>query len=135
MAKRIMKAITGDHLPVGGRYTPAYRIGNCELVILSGVVSIDADGRTVGVGDPEAQARQILSNLKDVLEASGASMSDVVHVRVYSTDMTFRDIIARERRRAFGDHIPASTHVEVSGLAREDLLIEIEAMAAVPVSE
>jgi enamine deaminase RidA (YjgF/YER057c/UK114 family) len=134
MTERIMRAITGDHLPVGGHYTPAYRIGNCELVILSGVVSIDADGNTVGVDDPEAQVRQTLSNLKDVLAASGASMSDVVHVRVYTTDMAYRDIISRERRLAFGDHVPASTHVEVSRLARDDLLVEIEAMAAVALS-
>lgn len=127
-------AIRPKNLPVLGIYTPAFRVGNGDLIITAGVVSVDAQGRTVGVGDAAAQARQAISNLKTVLAAGGASLDDVMHLRVFSTDMRNRDAINQERRRMFKDPLPASTHVQVSRLVREDWLLEIEAMAFVPSS-
>ena len=127
-------AIQPKDLPVLGIYTPAFRVGNGDLIVTAGVVSVDSEGRTVGVGDAAAQARQAISNLKTVLAAGGASLDDVIHLRVFSTDMRNRDAINKERKRVFKDPLPASTHVQISRLVREDWLLEIEATAFVPAS-
>lgn len=124
-------AVKPDNVPVLGIYTPAFKVSNGELIITAGIVSVDAEGRTVGAGDAAAQARQAIANLKTVLKAAGASLDDVIHLRVFSTDMRNRDAINQERKRAFKDPLPASTHVQISRLVREDWLLEIEAMAFV----
>ena len=124
-------AVKPDNVPVLGIYTPAFKVSNGELIITAGIVSVDAEGRTVGVGDAAVQARQAIANLKTVLEAAGASLDDVIHLRVFSTDMRNRDAINQERKRAFKDPLPASTHVQISRLVREDWLLEIEATAFV----
>ena len=123
-------AIRPEGVPVLGVYTPAFKISDGELIILSGVVGVDADGNTVG--DAAAQTRQALNNIKTVLEAAGASLDDVVHVRVFSTDMRNRAAINAERRKMFRDPMPASTHVQVVRLVNEEWLLEIEATAFVP---
>lgn len=64
-----------------------------------------------------------------MLEAAGASLDDVIHLRVFSTDMRNREAINHERKRAFKEPLPASTHVQISRLVREDWLLEIEATA------
>ena len=125
-------AVKPEGVPVLGVYTPAFKLSDGELIILSGVVGVDADGKTVGVGDAAAQTRQALANIKMVLEAAGASLDDVVHVRVFSTDMRNRTAINSERRKAFKGPMPASTHVQVVRLVNEEWLLEIEATAFVP---
>jgi 2-iminobutanoate/2-iminopropanoate deaminase len=127
-------AIRPDGIPVLGIYTPAFKVSNGELIVTAGIVGVDAEGRTVGVGDAAAQARQAIANLRAVLEAAGASLDDVIHLRVFSTDMRNRDAINQERKRAFKEPLPASTHVQISRLVREDWLLEIEATAFVPSS-
>ena len=125
-------AIKPKGLPILGIYTPAFKVSGGELIITAGLVSIDANGKTVGVGDAGAQARQTIANLKIVLEEAGASLDDIIHLRVFSTDMRNRDAINKVRREAFKDPMPASTHVQVSRLVGEDWLLEIEATAFIP---
>jgi 2-iminobutanoate/2-iminopropanoate deaminase len=124
-------AVKPDGVPVLGIYTPAFKVSNGELIITAGIVSVDTEGKTVGVDDAGAQARQAIANLKAVLAAAGASLDDVIHLRVFSTDMNNRDAINKVRLEAFRDPLPASTHVEVSRLVRNDWLLEIEATAFV----
>ena len=93
---------------------------------------IDAAGNTVGQGDIVLQTEQTLKNLQNVLEASGASLADVVKVTVFLRNMEQRDAVAQVRSRFFKDNLPASTLVEVTKLVHQDWLIEIEAVAAVP---
>jgi enamine deaminase RidA (YjgF/YER057c/UK114 family) len=94
-------------------------------------VAEDANGNTVGKGDVVAQTAQALTNLRNVLEAASASLSDVIKVTVFLRNMEHRNTVAQVRRRFFLDNEPASSLVEVSKLANEDWLIEIEAVAAV----
>jgi 2-iminobutanoate/2-iminopropanoate deaminase len=108
-------------------YTDAVRAG--ELVFVSGCVPVDADGRLVGGDDVVAQARQALSNVRDVLAAAGASFADVAKVTVYLTDIDDRPRINPVRQEFFGDARPASTLVEVSRLAVPGAKIEVEAIA------
>jgi enamine deaminase RidA (YjgF/YER057c/UK114 family) len=123
--------IKPDSVQVLGVYTPAFKVSDGDLIIMSGVGGVDAGGNTVGVNDAAAQTRQALANLKTTLEAAGAALDDVIHVRVFSTDMRNRAAINAERRKVFKDPMPASTHVQVTRLVGEDWLLEIEATAFV----
>lgn len=101
-----------------------------RLVYISGQVPLDAEGRLVGPGDFEAQARQVFANLTTALEAADASWSDVVKVTCFLRDAG-NVVQLRAIRNEYIDteHPPASTLVEVSGLFRDDVLVEIEAVA------
>ena len=105
----------------------AFRVG--DLVITSGQAAISPDGELVGVGDFSAQAEQVFANLAAVLEAAGSSLSQVIKVTIYLTDMSnFPEIIAL-REKHFSPPYPADTIVEVRSLALPELEIEIEATA------
>lgn len=125
-------AIKPDSIRVLGVYTPAFKVSDGDMIIMSGVVGVDADGNTVGVNDAAAQTRQALANLRTTLGAAGATLDDVIHVRVFSTDMRNRSVINAERKKVFKDPMPASTHVQVTRLVGDDWLVEIEATAFVP---
>jgi enamine deaminase RidA (YjgF/YER057c/UK114 family) len=104
-----------------------------RLLSISGQVSRDASGNTVGTGDPVAQARQIFRNLDAVLKAAGASPSDVLHLTVYVTRRDYLAAIVPVRQDYFREPpYPASTAVVVSGLGKDEWLIEIQATACLP---
>ena len=103
-----------------------------KVLYISGQVSQDVDGNTVGVGDITAQTRQILDNIKKILEAVGGQMSDIAKVTVFVTDMSMLDEIHRVRSEYFTPPYPASSLVQVVSLVRPDYLIEIEAVAVIP---
>ena len=106
-----------------------YRIG--DLVVLSGQAAVDEHGAVVGAGDFDAQAEQVFENLKRVLEAAGSSLSKVVKVNIYLTDMSHFPKIVELRSRYFSRPWPADTIVGVTALALPELMIEIEATALV----
>src|SRR4029079_18429614 len=109
------------------RLSQGFRVG--ELVFVSGSGAIDVDGQIVGVGDFDAQAEQVFRNLTRVLEAGGSSLSRVVKVTIFLTDMTNFRKIAEQRQTWFTPPYPADTIVEVRALALPQLEIEIEATA------
>lgn len=110
------------------RIAPGWRIG--DVLILSGQVAVDADMNVVGAGDFEAQAAQVFENLKTILEANGSRLDNVVKVTIYLTDISYLPRIVALRKDYFTPPYPASTMVEVSALAFPELMIEIEAIAA-----
>lgn len=123
-----------DGMPPVNGYSHAVAFQG-RLVAVSGQVPLDADGRLVGRGDPEAQARQVFTNLGAALAAAGATMDHVVKLTVFLTDMA--DLAAfRKVRDEFirADTPPASSLVRVSGLVNPEFRIEVEALAAVGVS-
>ena len=91
----------------------------------------------VGVGDIYEQTRQVCRNLQGTLAAAGATLDDVVRVRVFvAAPMTVEDFgRIHEARAEFFDpkHYPASTLVIVHALAREEALIEIDADAVLAI--
>ena len=113
-----------------GPFVNTVRAG--KLLFISGQVAYGPDGEIVGVGDPEAQAVQVMENVGASLRAAGASFADVTKVTVFLTDMAHRAAVARVRERYFADAAPASTLVQVSALVHPDLLLEIEAIAILP---
>ncbi len=102
-----------------------------RIVFISGMTAKAADGSVVGVGDIEAQTRQMCENVKAAVEAAGGGMADICRVDVYVKDMTGFDIIHRVRRAYFPDPPPASTMVAISGFTHPDYLIEMAAIAVI----
>ena len=103
-----------------------------KTLYVSGLVATDQKGNVVGTGDIVEQTRQIFRNLQRILDAAGASPSDVAKVTIFMRDVTLRPLINPVRQEFFGPHRPASTLVEVSRLVRDELLLEIEAVALLP---
>jgi len=99
---------------------------------VSGVVATDERGDIVGGGDVVEQTRQIFRNLRRILDAAGAGPSDVAKLTIFMRDVAQRPLINPVRQEFFGEHRPASTLVEVSRLVRDELLLEIEAIAELP---
>jgi len=108
-------------------FSRAVRVG--ELVFVSGTVAWGPDGKLVGKGDVYAQAKQTLANIEGYLRQAGATLKDVVRTRIYLTDIGRWQEVARAHREAFGDVRPASSMLEISGLAEPEMLVEIEAVA------
>lgn len=106
------------------------RVG--DLVFVSGQAAVGPDGRTVGVGDFDAQARQVFANLATVLAAAGSGLEHVVKVTIFVTDMAVLDQVVALRREFFSPPYPADTIAQVAALADPAWMIEIEATAVVP---
>jgi len=108
-------------------FSRAVRVG--DLVFVSGTVAWGPEGKLVGKGDVYAQAKQTLANIEGYLRQAGATLKDVVRTRIYLTDIGRWQEVARAHREAFGDVRPASSMLEISGLAEPEMLVEIEAVA------
>jgi reactive intermediate/imine deaminase len=102
-----------------------------KLVFISGMTARRADGSIAGIGDIEAQTRQVCENLKSAVEAAGGSMDDICRVDVYVRNIEQFDKIHKVRREYFKSPPPASTMVEVTKMVSPDYLIEINAIAVV----
>jgi enamine deaminase RidA (YjgF/YER057c/UK114 family) len=104
-----------------------------RLVYIAGQVALDSAGRLVGPGDVRAQAAQVFENLRRALAAVGATFSDVVKLNYYLLDATQAPVLREVRDRFVNTAAPpASTLVEVRRLFRDDVLLEIEAVAVIP---
>jgi enamine deaminase RidA (YjgF/YER057c/UK114 family) len=110
-------------------------IGPGRTVYIAGQLGLDAAGKISGApGDFRAQAIQTYENLKTALAAVGGSFEHVVKFNNYLTDIAAHIPIFREVRERYlsGERMPASTTVQIERLAREGALIEIEAIAILP---
>ena len=119
-----------ETLPRPAGYSHVVDAPASRVIYVSGQVPLGAEGRLVGEGDFAVQTRQVFENLTRALQAADASWSDVVKLQYFLRDV--REIASvRAIRDEYVDteHPPASTLVEVSGLFRDDVLIEIEAVA------
>ena len=103
-----------------------------RVLHISGHVAQDAEGNTVGVGDIQAQTRQVLESIRTVLDSVGGTMSDIAKVTVFVTDMSTLAEIHKVRSEFFEPPYPASSLVEVSRLVSPEYMIEIEAIAVIP---
>ncbi len=100
-----------------------------RLLFISGMTARKADGTIAGVGDIEAQTRQVCENIKNAVEAAGGTMDDICRVDVYVRNIEHFDKIHKVRREYFKAPAPASTMVEVTKMVSPDYLIEINAIA------
>jgi 2-iminobutanoate/2-iminopropanoate deaminase len=114
-------------------YTDAVRFG--DILFVSGLTAHNGEGKLIGGADAAAQTRQILVNLKLVLDVAGATMADVLKVTVFLTDINDRAAINPVRQEFFGAAKPASTLIEVSKLALPEMKVEIEAVVGLPAAQ
>jgi enamine deaminase RidA (YjgF/YER057c/UK114 family) len=128
MAKRMSVGTGTKWEPVVG-YARAVRVG--PFVAVTGTTATDERGEVVGEGDPEAQTRRAIENVKSALERVGARIEDVVRTRMFVTNIADWERIGRAHGEAFGAILPATSMVEVARLIDPRMLVEIEADAIV----
>jgi len=118
-------------LPPATRYAYAAVTGG-RIAFLAGQVATGPDGESIGPGDMRAQADQALRNLGAVIAALGAGWADVARLTWYVTDATRVQEVRDARVAAMGDHLPASTLVQVAALVSPEFLVEVDAVVELP---
>ena len=107
-------------------------MGFDRLVFVSGQAAVDpATGKLAG-DTVEKQTEQCLKNVQAILEAAGSGLQHVLRCGVFLIDMREFPNMNAAYSRAFGDHRPARTTVQVAGLPGDGLLVEIDAIAYKP---
>jgi 2-iminobutanoate/2-iminopropanoate deaminase len=114
-----------------GSYSQVVTSEPGRMVFVAGQVAMDEVGKTIGIGDVRAQAKQALKNIIAGVEAAGGTKNDIVSMSVFTTDARYHPDVNAVRREVFGSDFPASTMVQVVALARPELLIEINATAVI----
>jgi enamine deaminase RidA (YjgF/YER057c/UK114 family) len=120
-----------------GTYSHVARVApGATLVVIAGQVASDASGEPAGIGDFDAQCAQAYANIGTALEAAGGGWTDVIQTMTFITRREdgprLRAFREREFPRLFPDgRYPPNTLLIVSGLASEDWLLEVQAIAAV----
>jgi len=122
----------GVAAPIRGYYSNSVRVNAGPLLFVAGQIPIDLEGKLVGRSDVAAQAEQVLRNIQTIVEANGATMADVIKVTVFVTDIGALDKIAPVRMRFFPHDGPASVLVQVAALVEPEIMIEMDAIVAVP---
>jgi enamine deaminase RidA (YjgF/YER057c/UK114 family) len=100
-------------------------------VFLAGLAGVDAQGKVMGHGDMGAQSARAFDRMEALLAQAGATLADVVRTTTYVTTFEGLEGHRNEVRKRFGENFPAGTLIMVKSLAREGMLIEIEATAIV----
>jgi enamine deaminase RidA (YjgF/YER057c/UK114 family) len=118
-------------VPQTRAYSPAVITQGGTLVFLAGqTVSVDAAGKPL-TGDFDGQVRAIFAALGKTLEEAGGKLADMVTMTVFITDARYGDRFTQLRREIFGDNFPASALITVAGLARPELLVEVQGIAVI----
>lgn len=115
------------HWPIG--YSHIAKIG--DTVHISGQLPLDQEGKIVGKGDMTLQTEKTYENLKKCLESVGATINDIVMLRVFVTDLEEFQKTGEVRKKYFGKYRPATTGLEISRLYFDDAMIEVEATAVI----
>ena len=111
-------------------FSPAVRVGN--LLFISGMAGIDDQGNVITPGDCAPQAESIMERMKTTLEAAGAGLTDVVKTTTFLTNVDDYAAYNNVRVKYFPEDPPASSTVIVAALVRPGLVVEVEAVAAIP---
>jgi 2-iminobutanoate/2-iminopropanoate deaminase len=115
--------------PPGGPYSPAVKAG--DTIYVAGQISMDVVSGKVIEGDVQVETRQVLTNIKNILEGCGASMSQVVRCGVYLMDASDFQAMNEVYAEFFGEAKPARTTIIVAALPRAGIKVEIDAVAYV----
>lgn len=126
--KRVLVS-NGNPMETVVGFCRAVRVG--PYISVGGTAPVDADGKTVGIEDPAAQARRCLEIIKEALENAGSGMEDVVRTRVLLTNIEDWKKVIEVRAEYFKDIRPVDTIMQVSGFVNPEWLIEFEADAVI----
>nr|ABZ07006.1 putative endoribonuclease L-PSP [uncultured marine microorganism HF4000_ANIW93N21] len=110
-----------------GAFHHSVRFGN--MLFIAGST---ARGTAAETGDIAAQTEVILQKFQTILEANCGSMSSIVKITSFVTDLREAPASGEVRRKYFEGNFPASTQVQIAALGTPDLKIEIEAIAVLP---
>ncbi len=112
-------------------YSQAVITAGGRTIWLAGQVgAVDASGRSLA-GDFDGQVREVFSRLGQTLAEAGGELSDMVTMTVFITDARYGDRFTQLRKEIFGDNFPASALITVAGLARPELLVEVQGVAVI----
>ena len=111
---------------------PPQTWSNCLVVgnqvFVAGMVARDGN-KVLGGDSMYEQAKAIFAKIKNLMEAAGGRMDDIVKVLIFVTDIKRREEVWKARREVFSGDFPVSTLVEARALAAPELLVEVEAVA------
>jgi len=110
-------------------FSRAVRVG--PYISVGGTAPVDLNGKTVGIGDPAAQARRCIEIIKDALEQAGSGLHDVVRTRLLLTRIEDWEAVIKVRAEYFRDIRPVDTIMQVNRFVNPEWLVEIEADAIV----
>jgi reactive intermediate/imine deaminase len=126
----VARPVTSEALPALGPYSPAVIAGN--LVFLSGVVPFNSETRAFAPSDIHSQMQQALANLDRALRAAGVTRADVVKTTLFLRNASDMAAMNEAYAAFFGSTRPARTTVPGVNWGRDDLLVEIDAIALAP---
>lgn len=112
-------------------FSRAVRVG--PYISIGGTAPVNSEGKTVGIGNPEEQARQCLEIIKDALEQAGSSLQDVVRTRVLLTNIEDWQEVIKVRAEYFADIRPVDTIMQISRFVNPEWLVEFEVDAIVEI--
>jgi 2-iminobutanoate/2-iminopropanoate deaminase len=116
----------------GGDFYQGVIVNGGRLLYLAGQVANNPDGSVAGIGDWRRQAEKVYENIGHVLRAAGATSASAVKETTWVLSIdSWRQGGAPVRRDFYKGDFPASTLVEIPGLARPEFLVEIEVIAAI----
>lgn len=110
-----------------GHWSNCLRVG--DVAYVSGMTSRGGDLQTIQGSGAYEQAKVIFTKIRHCVEAAGGRMDDVVKITIFVTNMKDNTEVWRARREFFTGDFPASTLVQVAGLATPEILVEIDAIA------
>ena len=108
--------------------SPGIKLGN--MLYVSGNVGTDANGNLAE--GCEAQSRQVMANIRAIVEAAGGRMEDVCKITCFLTNMADYADYAKVRLETWPENPPASSTVGVSALVRPEMVVEVEAIVKLP---
>lgn len=134
------------HIPMKPEYrspfSAAFAVQDCKLLFLSGCCTIPiyhkhphdpVEERQWLEGDIREQTERTFAHIKQILDAAGGDFSHIVQLTIYMTDISGQDIVNEISARHFDpENPPPRTLLEVKALAHENMLIEIDGVAALP---
>jgi enamine deaminase RidA (YjgF/YER057c/UK114 family) len=103
-----------------------------DRIWLRGQTGLDLDGNFVGAGDAAAQAENAMHCVQVLLEEAGSELGHIVKTTIYLTDRSHRESVYRVVGRWLKGVHPCQTGLIVAGLARPEMLMEIDVEAVVP---
>lgn len=119
--------------PKGYSHAAMVDLGTCRMLILSGEVPFDKDGKLVGKDDFAKQTEQVFINIKNIITDLGGTMKDIVKLDLFLLDVKNIQTLRNVRDKYINlQNPPTSTLVEVKKLFRDDVLIEVAATAILP---
>lgn len=122
----------GTLWPPFGAFSMMVLAGSGQTVHLKGQVALNPAGDIVGAGDMRAQVQQVLVNIETALAVVGGRMGDIVSLTHYATDIAAFMQAGDIRSAYFAEPYPVTTTVEVAALYDPALMIEIAAVAEIP---